>query len=290
MGSLATGRIGPWRTALLLGRVSNLPTVWSNVIAASALAGGGALLSTAVTALAISLMYVGGMYLNDAFDREIDARERPERPIPSGSIAPELVFAVGAALLVIGIVLLAFEREEAGLAGLALGGAIILYNWHHKGNPVAPFVMGLCRALVYVAAGLVVFPDVQFDVLVPAAALLAYVAGLTFTARLENVDRVTSLWPLSLLAAPVIVAAVSGAFSPLSLLIYVMLAAVGWRVATLLRRRAAGDVSQAVALLIAAISLVDALFATTTGVHYAAIACLLCFGLTLVLQRFVPAT
>lgn len=290
MGSLATGRVSAWRTALLLGRVSNLPTVWSNVIAASALAGGGTLLTTAGTAVAISLMYIAGMYLNDAFDREIDARERPERPIPSGSIAPEFVFAVGAALLVIGIVMLAFMGEEAGLAALALGGAIILYNWHHKGNPVAPFVMGLCRALVYVVAGLVVLPAVQFDVLVPAAAMLAYVAGLTFTARLENVDRVASLWPLPLLAAPVVVAVIGGAFSPLSLLIYVMLAGVGWRVATLLRRRANGDVSQAVALLIAAISLVDALFATAASVHYAAIACLLCFGLTLVLQRFVPAT
>ncbi len=40
MGSLATRRVSGWRTALKLGRVSNLPTVWSNVIAATALAGG----------------------------------------------------------------------------------------------------------------------------------------------------------------------------------------------------------------------------------------------------------
>ena len=32
------------------------------------------------------MFYIGGMYLNDAFDRDIDARERPERPIPSGHV------------------------------------------------------------------------------------------------------------------------------------------------------------------------------------------------------------
>ena len=40
MGSLATQRVSGWRTALKLGRVSNVPTVWSNVIAGSALAAG----------------------------------------------------------------------------------------------------------------------------------------------------------------------------------------------------------------------------------------------------------
>lgn len=68
--------------AFRLGRVSNLPTVWSNVLAGAALAGAAGVSPPALVALmiAISLFYVGGMWLNDAFDAEIDARERPERP------------------------------------------------------------------------------------------------------------------------------------------------------------------------------------------------------------------
>ena len=31
---------------------------------------------------------------------------------------------------------------------------IVLYNWHHKANPLSPFVMGLCRMLVYTTCGL----------------------------------------------------------------------------------------------------------------------------------------
>ena len=67
---------------LLLGRVSNLPTVWTNTLAGATLAGAAVTPGRLVLlAAAFSLLYTGGMYLNDAFDREVDARERPERPI-----------------------------------------------------------------------------------------------------------------------------------------------------------------------------------------------------------------
>ena len=94
--------------ALRLGRVSNLPTVWTNVAAGMALSGAGlAVEILAGVALAMSLFYVGGMYLNDAFDRDIDARERPERPIPSGLVPAATVFQIGFALLAAGWLILA---------------------------------------------------------------------------------------------------------------------------------------------------------------------------------------
>ena len=103
---------------LRLGRVSNLPTVWTNVLAGAVLAGRATVgpgRAGRSLALALSLFYVGGMYLNDAFDREIDARERPERPIPSGRIGAGEVFALGFGLLGAG-------RRAARLAGAAAGG------------------------------------------------------------------------------------------------------------------------------------------------------------------------
>jgi lysophospholipase L1-like esterase len=57
-------------TLLRLGRVSNLPTVWTNVVAATVLAGGALTSTTTLLAIsAMTLFYVAGMYLNDAFDR-----------------------------------------------------------------------------------------------------------------------------------------------------------------------------------------------------------------------------
>ena len=85
-----------WRVALRLGRVSNLPTVWTNTLTGIVLAGGSvADAPTVPLVLALSLFYVAGMYLNDAYDAEVDARERPERPIPAGQVGAETVFAVG---------------------------------------------------------------------------------------------------------------------------------------------------------------------------------------------------
>jgi hypothetical protein len=291
MGALATPRVGAWRTALKLGRVSNLPTVWSNVIAGVALAGGAPLSMVLVVAAAASLMYVGGMYLNDAFDRDIDARERPERPVPAGEVMAETVFIVGFALLALGMLAFAAVNDHAALAGLALGGAIVLYDWHHKGNPLAPFVMGTCRALVYVvaAAATVLVPPPL--VLVAAGSVLAYVAALTFAARMEARNHVGSLWPLPLLFAPLAVAVTqsTGVAMP-AVIAGVAFIACGMRVAQLLMRRGPQDVPRAVALLIAGIAINDALLASTTGVDHAAYACLACFALTLLLQRHVPAT
>ena len=100
--------------ALRLGRVSNLPTVWTNALAGIVLAGGHvADPRTLPLIVALSLFYVAGMYLNDAYDAEIDARERPERPIPSGRVGAETVFTAGFAMMALGLALLAWTGYGA---------------------------------------------------------------------------------------------------------------------------------------------------------------------------------
>ena len=86
MGQGAAGTLS-WSVALRLGRISNLPTVWSNTLVGAVLVGGGSPDGRLFALLiAMSLFYVAGMYLNDAFDWPIDAQERPERPIPAGEV------------------------------------------------------------------------------------------------------------------------------------------------------------------------------------------------------------
>ncbi len=71
-------------TLLLLGRVSNLPTVWSNCLAGWLVAGGGEVRSLLWLSLGATFHYLSGTYLNDAIDAQFDAQHRRERPIPSG--------------------------------------------------------------------------------------------------------------------------------------------------------------------------------------------------------------
>lgn len=178
------------KTALALGRVSNLPTVWTNVLAGVVLAG-GALAPTGLLAamLSMSSFYVGGMYLNDAFDRDYDARHQAHRPIPSGQASARAVFAVGFGLLALGLLAVMLQARvhgsarDASLAAMALSATIVFYNVHHKGNPLSPLVMGLCRVLVYVAGGLMLGGVVNVALSLGGLTLLAYLIALTFIAK-----------------------------------------------------------------------------------------------------------
>src|SRR3954451_19544484 len=160
------------RTALRLGRVSNLPTVWTNVLAGIALAGGDPTLGRAAPlALAVSLFYVAGMFLNDAFDVRWDKVHRPERPIPAGEVDVITVFTAGFGLMAAGLLLLAFCPGSTVSAGFALCVCIVIYDATHKANPLAPVVMGLCRVLVYVIGGQAVSSRLGFGFCLGAALL-----------------------------------------------------------------------------------------------------------------------
>jgi hypothetical protein len=94
-----------------------------------------------------------------------------------------MVFAAGFAMLAFGAGLLALLGPQAGMIGLILAATIVLYDWHHKGNPLGPLLMGLCRALVYLGAAGALGAAFNAPVLIGAAVMLIYVAGLTLASK-----------------------------------------------------------------------------------------------------------
>jgi len=286
-------------TALKLGRVSNLPTVWTNTLAGAALAGAeGFGAQFAVMLIAFSLFYVGGMFLNDAFDAEIDARERPERPIPAGEIGRSTVFGYGFAMLAAGILLLAWVGFSfaprtgvwPALGGVALAAAITFYDAYHKNNPLSPVLMGLCRVLVYVAAALCYTTALPAALWLGCAMMLCYLIGLTYIAKQENLARVENLWPLLFLAAPVLYGLWLAASDWTVAFFWLLFTA--WALVALwfLRRRRKGDIPRAVISLIAGISLLDAMLVAGAGAGALALLALAGFGLTLAFQRHISGT
>jgi hypothetical protein len=288
-----------WRVALQLGRVSNLPTVWSNGLAGVVLAGGSALDPRALPLLlALSLFYVAGMYLNDAFDAKVDAHERPTRPIPAGEVSARTVFAAGFGLMALGLGVLAWvgygypggTGAAPVLAGLALGAAIVLYDWHHKANPLSPVLMGACRMLVYVTAGFAITAAPPPALFLGAVVLLAYLIGLTYFAKQEHLNAVHNFWPVAFLAVPMGYGAFHALGDPTAAMLLALL--VGWvgYATFLLLRRAPGDVPRAVVCLIAGIALVDAMLLAGAGAPAVAwLAVAGCF-LTMALQQVVSGT
>lgn len=136
-------------------------------------------------------MYLAGMALNDVWDRDIDAIERPERPIPSGRVSLSTAKRVGWGLLVAGLALALLASALSGAArpmivAAPLAALIVGYDAYLKRTPLGPLAMGGCRAL-NVLLGLSAAPLFAWHALHLAIAggLGVYVAGLTWFARNE---------------------------------------------------------------------------------------------------------
>ncbi len=135
-------------------------------------------------------LYTAGMVLNDVFDAEIDARERPDRPIPSGRIPWEIARLVGFELLIVGMALgwgvsYLDGSLRAGLVATLLAAAILLYDQALKKTPAAPLVMGSCRFLNVLLGLSTLAGSIETWHYIIAAGIGVYIAGVTWFARTE---------------------------------------------------------------------------------------------------------
>ena len=282
--------------ALRLGRVSNQPTVWTNVLAGVVLAGASGATTVSVIALitGMAFLYTAGMFLNDAFDADFDRRHRPERPIPSGETTIANVFTAGFSFMAVGLVLIAAASIPNGgglaasCAGIVLAGLIVLYDWWHKENDFGPLLMGLCRMLAYLTAALAVAGTLNMAVIGAALVALSYLIGLTYVAKQETLGRVRNLWPLGFLAVPFVYGLPTASRDPASAV--VLLGLLVWVLYALSFLRAGQRaIGKSVGYLIAGICLLDAFFVAAQAPILAACA-VGAFALTLCFHRVVPGT
>ena len=304
------------RTHLELARASNLPTVWSNGLAASVLTGVGPTpVGLGLALVALSCLYVAGMYLNDACDADADARERPGRPIPSGRVSRRSVFGGAAAWAVAGLgtaglAAAASPTTDLGiawaLAFAALAACITAYDARHRNNRFSPLLMGGCRAFAVLAAALLLVPAPPPAVLALAAASAAWTLGLTRLAKDEAaaLDPARTVrparWPLAALGIVPLVGLLAplGARSqdaPIGSLDGLLAAALGLGAGALIvrarsRMRTGTGFPAGVGHLVAGIALVDAVLLARAGHAGFALACLACFAATVAGQRRVAGS
>jgi len=278
------------RTLLVLGRISNLPTVWTNCLCGWLLGGGGSEMTLLLLIVGSSLVYTGGMYLNDAFDAAFDRQYRRERPIPSQRISEVLVWEIGGTLLAGGGLMLAFLGWDTAVLSLLLVLSVLVYDAVHKAVAFSPAIMAACRFLLFLAAASAGDVGINGLALWSALALAGWILGLSYVARRESAGGPMRLWPLLALLLPLGLAFLvnDGSFRPR---VWVMGAALlTWMVICL--RHAVGtrqrNVGRTVSGLLAGICLVDLLAIPLDSA--AIIACVAAFGMALLAQRFIPAT
>ena len=256
------------RALLILGRVSNLPTVWSNLMAGWMLNGGGLEPERlALLLLGGSLLYTGGMYLNDYCDADFDVKHCPQRPIPSHRISRHAVGFLTAVWFASGLACLAPLGLLTVEIALGLVGAIVLYNLRHKDFVLAPLVMGFCRFLLYPLAASAANAALQPHICLLGAALGLYVAGITYLARGESRPGKPVRWAIIWLVLPVALAIEIFFQRPVYLnenilpLLLFSLGLLGWQAWLLIPfwRGTNRSIGRVVSGLLAAIVLVDAL-------------------------------
>ena len=193
-----------WTYAALL-RVPNIFTAVADVtmgfLFTHAAFGRGDAWVFALLVGASSALYGSGVVLNDVFDLEIDSRQRPHRPLPSGRISVASARWLGWELLLLGTALAwlaAFLANDfrPGVVATLLAGCVVLYNGVVKRTLLGPLAMGGCRALNVLLGMSVAAGPWRDEHRLAAVAIGTYIVGVTWFARTEA-DR-SSRWHLGL--------------------------------------------------------------------------------------------
>ncbi len=285
-----------WFTIGELLRISNLPTAWADIVCgwligvylgSGGIVGSGSLAGLLGLLISSSGLYLSGMAWNDFFDATVDAVERPWRPIPSGRISRQTAAAIASGLMLTGILAAALLWWwNATCVPLVISGCLALlilaYDGWLKQNWTGPFVLGACRFLNVILGGSLALDAFPSWLLYVAATNGVYVIGVSSLARseTENVSRgwflasglfltlsflmtlANGVWPLIGFSGYVFVSEHSRWSLFVWWTMFIWWGIGLWRLILGLRQRQTpGQIQQVVGMLLARITVVDALLA-----------------------------
>ena len=292
------------------GRISNLPTVWSNIFVTFCLTGAATGYSNLLLiALSGSLLYVGGCYLGDAKDVAFDAEHKPSRPIPAGIVKRNTIWALGWSMMLLGLLAFSYGSDPLQIAftiaGLPLAFVIVCYALVHKSTPVLGLpLIGSCRAMLLFSSYAAFFYSIDqaqdfsrstgmnFQPVVAASIAVAlYTICFASVARLESSDRN--------IAAPLVLKCImlalplsaffyrESATSHLTLFLVTYTLYTAWL--TLAFKQINTNKGAYVSKCLAGFALLDMVLVSDTSLVHCLI-CLALFILALTLQKIAPAT
>ena len=224
-----------WSVALRLGRVSNLPTVWTNVCAGVVLS--GAAVTAQLTAPPHRFAFPV-LCRRHVPQRCVRPALRSARATPSSDTRRRSDLGDGVCLRLWSPRARPRDSSSSSVTRYpqaSAGGrqprarcwppsSCFMTRWH-KANPIGPLIMGLCRLLVYVIAGLAAAGALARTPAARRIVSLCYLIGLTYVAKQESLRRVDNVWPLLFLAVPFVYGLPLAVASVAALILYLLLLA-----------------------------------------------------------------
>ena len=177
---------------LQLMRPANILTAWADILLGFAAAGVVTRetinldwLNLVWLVLATTGLYGGGVVFNDVCDAELDAVERPERPLPSKQASLSGAIALGIILLIVGVWAAFQVSSISSVFAIVVAITALVYDQFGKHHPwLGPVNMGLCRGF-NLLLGVSVVPEALSDRWYLAIIPIVYIAAITAIARGE---------------------------------------------------------------------------------------------------------
>jgi len=174
--------------AVIVGAVlssSNFSNTWSNLIFGFTT---GFMLTAA------------SMAINDYYDREIDALNEPDRPIPSGLIKPKEALAFAFALTTIGFATAYLTNISCFVISLFAWAVFVTYTTVGKRSGLpGNFLVSLCVAIPFIYGSCTVANTIELNVLVFASMAFLSNTGREITKGIVDIqgDRTKNIQTLA---------------------------------------------------------------------------------------------
>ncbi|MEH1892008.1 MAG: UbiA-like protein EboC [Nostoc sp.] len=234
-----------WRGYLELMRPANIVTAWADILVGFAASGSGIIFTKLINGeasfsiliplawllLATTGLYGGGIVFNDVFDAELDAKERPNRAIPSGRVSRQNATLLGSILFTIGIIA-AFQVSWLSAAiAIFITLSCLLYDALAKHHPFfGPLNMGLCRGsnlLLGVSAVPAIIGERWYLTLIP----ILYIAAITAISQGEvhggkKITGVLALLLIAIVLTAVLALGLLGEYTAIAALPFAVLLAI----------------------------------------------------------------
>lgn len=226
------------RALLELIRPANIVTAFADILAGYAAAGGVILITglpfsaspSGLGWLLVSTfgLYGGGVVFNDVFDAELDAKERPERAIPSGRISRTGAGILGTVLLSGGITAAFWVSGVSGILASGIAVCALYYDAQAKHSAFwGPVFMGLCRSGNLIL-GVSILPAMILQTGFIAIFPLFYIGSITLISQGEvhggsKAYGLTALGGVTLVIAGLVLLALSPSYQLITALPFILL-------------------------------------------------------------------
>jgi 4-hydroxybenzoate polyprenyltransferase len=260
----------------------------------------------AILILSSLLLYLSGIVFNDYFDIEEDRKERPFRPLPSGKVAKQKAFIIAAASMLAGNILVFAVGAASVVISIILSVTIIAYNFRLKHTIAGPFTMGAARFLNVFLGASPAFPALLFSnnnililrIILVSVSVFLYVIAISILSRMEigaTRSIQTVMCPFFIIFAVITMIIFAGLVGVFKINLVVSLTLFAGTVIitfkqTIFKDYSSTGIQKSIKIMVLSIIILDSVFVSGTAGLYYGLATLLLIIPSIVLARKLYVT